>query len=341
MHRVAVAVAVGVTASMLLASPATANEARLRDAVQELRVAGETNAGYERSKFKHWVDADGDCQDTRAEVLVQESTVATTGGCTITTGKWFSYYDRRTWTQASDVDIDHLVPLAEAWGSGAKAWTAGTRQRFANDLADRRALVAVTDNVNQAKGAQDPSEWLPRFNKCRYVREWVAIKLRWKLKVNDAEKRKLVNLAGNCTNSVLRWKPARVVLASDGGGAGSTTASGVKFVFVVYDPPGPDDGSNLNAERVKIENVSGQTKNLTGWTLSDAAGNHYHFPTFSLPAGETVVVHSGSGSNGAHHLYAGWGYTWNNTGDTAKLRNQGGTLADRCQWGDGNGTKYC
>jgi len=154
MHRVAVAVAVGVTASMLSAWPATADEARLRDAVQELRVAGETNAGYERSKFKHWVDADDDCQHTRAEVLVQESTVATTGGCTITTGKWFSYYDRRTWTQASDVDIDHLVPLAEAWGSGAKAWTAGTRQRFANDLADRRALVAVTDNVNQAKGAR-------------------------------------------------------------------------------------------------------------------------------------------------------------------------------------------
>jgi hypothetical protein len=199
-----------VLASGLLAGPAFGEEARLREAVRQLPVARETNTGYDREKFRHWVDANGDCEDTRAEVLITESRTATTGDCTIEKGRWFSYYDRKTWTTASDVDIDHLVALAEAWGSGAKRWTSGTRQRFANDLRDPRTLVAVTDNVNQSKSDRDPAEWMPKFGKCRYVREWVAVKLRWRLTVNWVEKRQLVDLAGDCRNSRLRWRPARV-----------------------------------------------------------------------------------------------------------------------------------
>ena len=74
-----------------------------------------------------------------------------------------------TWTSSSDVDIDHLVPLKEAWDSGAERWGAATRERYANDLGDPRTLVAVTDNVNQSKGDQDVADWLPEFNHCRYV----------------------------------------------------------------------------------------------------------------------------------------------------------------------------
>lgn len=337
MRRVLLLLVAALVGSTLVAPPAAANEARLRDAVDRLTVRAETNAGYERSKFDHWVDANDDCQDTRDEVLDQESRV-NVSGCDIRRGKWFSYYDHKTWRRSSDVDIDHLVPLAEAWGSGAKAWTGDTRKRFANDLRDRRALVAVTDNVNQSKGARDPAQWLPRFGKCRYVREWTAIKLRWKLSVNRAEKTRLKNLAADCKNTRLRWAPAKVVKKASGG---STTAKGVRFVWVVYDPAGADDGSNLNAERVKIKNVSGKKKNLTGWKLLDAAGHRYRFPAFTLRAGESVVVHSGNGRNRAHHLYAGWGYTWNNTGDAARIKNKAGTRADRCAWGDGSGTKWC
>lgn len=338
MRRLAVIIAAALASSLLVAMPAEANQARLRAAIDRLPVAAETNAGYARTKFRHWVDANGDCQDTRAEVLVQESKV-TARGCTVRKGKWFSYYDRKTWRRASDVDVDHLVPLKEAWGSGAKRWNAATRERFANDLADRRALVAVTDNVNQSKGDRDPRDWMPKYGKCRYVREWTATKLRWKLTVNRAEKRKLRTVASGCANTKLVWKPAKVTRTSTA--TGSTTAKGVRFVFVVYDPTGPDDGSNLNAERVKIKNTSGKKKNLTGWKLLDAAGNRYRFPSFALPAGSSVVVHSGKGANRPRHLYAGWGYTWNNTGDTARLRTKAGVLADRCSWGDGSGTKYC
>ena len=81
-------------------------------------------------------------------------------GCAATSGSWYSPYDGATWTAASDVDIDHMVPLAEAWSSGASSWTTAQRQAFANDLT-RPQLIAVTDNVNQSKGDQDPAKWLP------------------------------------------------------------------------------------------------------------------------------------------------------------------------------------
>ncbi len=106
---------------------------RLLGAVRRLPLARETRAGYDREKFRLWVDADGDCRDTRDEVLAAESKDPVSG-CDINRGKWRSYYDGRTWRRSSDVDIDHLVPLAEAWDSGAKRWDANTRERYANDL---------------------------------------------------------------------------------------------------------------------------------------------------------------------------------------------------------------
>ncbi|WP_028636622.1 HNH endonuclease family protein [Nocardioides sp. URHA0032] len=186
---------------------ASAEAMRLRAAVRALPVAAETPDGYDRDLFRHWVDADHDCQDTREEVLVAESRVPV-DGCTVSTGEWFSWYDRETWTQSSDVDIDHLVPLKEAWDSGARGWDAETRERYANDLGDARALVAVTDNVNQSKGDRDAAEWLPEFSVCRYVRDWTAIKLRWGLAVDPAEKTALRHRARHCRNRVVDFAPA-------------------------------------------------------------------------------------------------------------------------------------
>jgi len=190
---------------------------RLRRAVTKLPVAAERRRGYDRDKFRHWIDANNDCQDTRDEVLDAES-VTEVSGCDITTGEWRSYYDGAVWTDAADVDIDHLVPLAEAWDSGARRWTAGTRTRYANDLRDPRPLVAVTDNVNQSKSDQDPAEWMPELGKCRYVREWVAVKIRWRLTVNRPEKQALRSWAESCTNSFVKVRRAKVVRKSTGGG---------------------------------------------------------------------------------------------------------------------------
>ena len=184
---------------------------RLRAAVRQLPVRVETRAGYDRDRFRLWVDADDDCRDTRDEVLAAESRVRVRG-CDITQGRWRSYYDGLTWSRSSDVDIDHLVPLAEAWDSGARRWNSGTRERYANDLGDRRALVAVTDNVNQSKSDQDITEWLPQLSRCRYLREWVAVKTRWSLTVDRRELRTARRLAGGCRNVVLRLRRAPVGL---------------------------------------------------------------------------------------------------------------------------------
>ncbi|WP_240769641.1 excalibur calcium-binding domain-containing protein [Nocardioides sp.] len=214
-----------VTSPIATASAAAQVQVRLRAAIRNLPVAAETPAGYARSKFRHWIDADGDCQDTRDEVLKAESRVAVSG-CDIRRGKWFSYYDRRTWTLATDVDIDHVVALKEAWDSGAKRWNADTRKRFANDLGDKRSLVAVTDNVNQSKSDRDPAEWLPRYSKCRYVAEWTAVKIRWSLKVNRAEKAKLAKVASGCRNVVLTVRKAAIRTGTSGGGTGGGGGGG-------------------------------------------------------------------------------------------------------------------
>lgn len=184
-------------------------------------MARERPAGYDRDKFGDWKDADGDCLDTRAEVLVAESHRAVTGGCLITRGLWRSYYDRRVWQSAGDVDIDHMVPLSEAWKSGARGWTSATRGRFANDLGDGRALVAVTDDVNQSKGDSDPATWLPQYGRCLYVKQYTAVKLRWSLRVDAAEKRALTRIASQCSNDVVRVRKATIDRnggSGDGGG---------------------------------------------------------------------------------------------------------------------------
>jgi hypothetical protein len=198
------AVAVGLVTGV--ARPAAAStttwSGSLVDAVGRLAVATEDRTGYDRTLFRHWVDADGDCQNARHEVLIAETlapvTFTTTGNCTVATGQWFSYYDGITETVATNIDVDHLVPLAEAWDSGASRWTAARREAFANDLGEARSLIGVTDNSNASKGDQDPTTWLPAFERCRYAADWTAVKLRWVLTVDSAERDSLAGLAATC-----------------------------------------------------------------------------------------------------------------------------------------------
>jgi hypothetical protein len=177
--------------------------------VADLPVAREVRRGYDRSRFEHWIDADGDCRDTRDEVLAVESTVAVSG-CDVQRGRWVSYYDGVVTRDSSSFDIDHTVALAEAWDSGARRWTTDTRRRYANDLGDRRSLVAVTASANRSKGDRDPAEWMPSQGRCRYVRHWVAVKVRWRLTVDRAEKDALVRRASRCADVRLSVTRARV-----------------------------------------------------------------------------------------------------------------------------------
>lgn len=192
------------TAAVALPQKASAADtASAASVLASLARSAEATAGYDRTLFQHWDDADGDGCDTRSEVLQEESKVPVTmsSGCTVATGEWVSRYDGQTWTNASNVDIDHMVPLAEAWGSGAHAWTDAQRRDFANDMILSVALEAVTDSVNQSKGDRDPGGWMPpkAGTACDYATDWVLVKYRWRLTVDQSEHGVLSRtLSGEC-----------------------------------------------------------------------------------------------------------------------------------------------
>lgn len=187
--------------------------------------------GYDRSKFRLWTSQGNGC-DTRDTVLIAEAVKKPTvgSGCTLDGGEWFSKYDGLTTTDPSTFDIDHLVPLAEAWRSGAWKWDADTRTRYANDLGYAPDLIAVTAHENRSKGDQQPQDYLPpraSFD-CKYMAWWVAVKYRWHLKVDTTEESFLRTHLRACDWPTIAT-PSRPAIGNGStssggsGGTGSTT----------------------------------------------------------------------------------------------------------------------
>ncbi|MGW2214047.1 HNH endonuclease family protein [Nonomuraea sp. NPDC001684] len=196
------------TASQALAAPPPL----LHQAVADLPVATESRDGYKRTSFKHWVDADGNGCSARYEVLISEAIDAPTVGaqCKLSGGAWYSYYDDTVVDDAGKLDVDHLVPLAEAWDSGASSWGAARREAYANYLDAPEHLVAVTARSNRSKADKDPADWLPiDAVRCRYISEWTAIKRHWGLSADQREKDTLTSIAAACPNAPLPVPPAQ------------------------------------------------------------------------------------------------------------------------------------
>jgi len=170
-----------------------------------LATAPEQRAGYDRSLFRHWVDADGDGCNTRREVLIAEAVVAPVvgGGCSLSGGSWVSLYDGLTFIDPVGMDIDHVVALGEAWDSGAYAWSDERRERFANDLDVSWALIAVSAASNRSKSDRDPADWVPpdADNLCPFLSAWIAVKVRWQLSVDDRERSALASLVIACPDA--------------------------------------------------------------------------------------------------------------------------------------------
>lgn len=173
-----------------------------QQAEQEARDEGRAfSTLYDREQWPHWIDADHDCQDTRAEILIQHSQNAVRFSdkrhCTVVTGRWYDPYTGRTFTRARALDIDHIVPLRHAHGHGGDQWDEARRQQFANDPAN---LLPVAARANRSKGADSPDQWLPdnRDFWCEYGRRWQAIKEGYGLMITPPEQDALAQLAATC-----------------------------------------------------------------------------------------------------------------------------------------------
>ncbi|MGW7620753.1 HNH endonuclease family protein [Streptomyces antimycoticus] len=190
-------VAVPVSATEL-PEPPTAEEARAE--LDELTVVPEDDVpGYSRAKFPHWVTQFGTC-DTREVVLARDGDEVTQDGqCRAAVGIWRSAYDGAVLDAASKVDIDHVVPLKEAWRSGASQWTTADRRAFANDLAHSQ-LIAVSARANRAKSDRDPAGWQPDLvsYRCTYARAWISVKHAYALTTDEEERVALTGMLDTC-----------------------------------------------------------------------------------------------------------------------------------------------
>ena len=196
---VATVALVPAAASGLPPAPPSAAQSQVR--LDRLTVApAGALAGYDRDRFGGgWAATSNGC-DVRERVLIRDGRDVQQGaGCRITAGRWRSVYDARIVTTARNVDIDHVVPLAEAWRSGAHAWSAERRERFANDLREPQ-LIAVSASSNRSKGDSPPQEWKPprRAIWCLYSRWWTDVKATWRLTITSAEKRVLRVMLRTC-----------------------------------------------------------------------------------------------------------------------------------------------
>ena len=212
-RRTLVAAAVAIAGTLLGVGCGGASSPTAPEVVREVAAIPGAGAGsplpaYNRDDWQHWIDEDGDCQDTRAEVLIRESREPVTfrprtdgRPCVVDTGLWLDPYSGQTFTAASSLDVDHVVPLANAHRYGGWAWDAAQKRAYANDLADPRHLMPVSASLNRFKSDRGPEVWLPPNESylCAYGEAWSAIKARWGLTMMPEEASAVAGLLSRCS----------------------------------------------------------------------------------------------------------------------------------------------
>ncbi|KAF3915677.1 hypothetical protein AA313_de0204056 [Arthrobotrys entomopaga] len=182
------------------AAPSIPSGEEAKAKLAKIRVEASTSGdGYNRKLFPHWKEQPDGC-NTREDVLKRDGTkVQVDKKCAATAGTWVCPYSGKSFTKSSDIDIDHMVPLKNAWISGASSWTTKKRGEFANDLKNPQ-LWAVNDRVNVAKSASSPDKWKPVLTSfyCTYASAWVEVKSVWDLTITDAEKATLGEMLDTC-----------------------------------------------------------------------------------------------------------------------------------------------
>jgi hypothetical protein len=176
-------------AELLALPPGIPSDAAAQTQLDGLTVEPESNQdSYDRTLFPHWSNVEGNCTARQYVLLRDGSNVETDDNCQPTSGSWFSEFDGVTTSDIPNTHIDHLVALAEAWRSGAHAWSTAQREAFANDV-DSPQLWAVTASSNTSKSDHDPANWMPPRTevRCDYTKAWINVKHRYDLSVDSAE----------------------------------------------------------------------------------------------------------------------------------------------------------
>lgn len=176
-------------------------------ALESLEVAPSGSmAGYSREKFPHWSGADefgweglpsSSCDVRDAALIRDGQDVRVADGCDVLSGSWRDPYAGGTYSEPSEIDIDHVVPLANAWRSGASSWDEALRERYANDPS---VVLSAEAGENRSKGDKGPEAWKPpdRGEWCDYASQWIRIKAEYDLSVNQQEKAALEQMLGTC-----------------------------------------------------------------------------------------------------------------------------------------------
>ena len=153
---------------------------------------------YDRKEWRHWADLDGDCQNTRAEILIAKNAgPLTLQGCRVVLGRWLAPYTGDVFVNAGRLDIDHIVPLKEAHISGGEHWSRAKKRAFANDPEN---LLPVSASANLSKGGKDPAKWMPPLATyhCEYAARWWLVKAKHRLTMDSAERAKLLAILRDC-----------------------------------------------------------------------------------------------------------------------------------------------
>jgi len=148
-------------------------------------IAAPAFANYDRKEWRHWVDADKDCQNTRHEILIRNSLAElhpSENACKVISGVWVGQYTDEVFTKGIQLDADHIAPLKWAHDNGGKNWSPTLKRAFANDPEN---ILPVKASANRSKGAKGPNEWMPPRNQCEYLRQWRSIVNRYGLVLSD------------------------------------------------------------------------------------------------------------------------------------------------------------
>ena len=291
---------------------------------------------YDRGDWKHWIDDDRDCQNARHEVLIEESLIEVTfkspKQCQVATGKWLDPYTGDTITDATKLDVDHMVPLKNAHDSGGWAWDKDKKAAYANEMGYADHLIAVTASANRKKSARGPEGWKPTNEGywCDYAIDWVQIKFDWGLSATKAEWAALQEMLVTCDNppsyTPVPSKPKPVATLVPPATTPATDSADIQIASI---------DCKSKPEILVIKNNGRSPQNLTGWKVQDDGPKYtFDFPKgFSLQPKSLVDLISGaSGDNTATTIYWSGRTVWNNDGDTARLFDSTGELVSemRC-----------